>query len=217
MTTGVPLDHVIARNLRELVEERGLTHRQFASWMQALGFDWTANRVAQTVTLRRSLGLSELAGVCNVLAVPLERLLAGEDEIVLSTTPATADRPTTTAPLAAIRAVLRDGEPASKPDVGRGWTAEQAVISVQLADELEDELARKLGIDTAHLRALASTLYGEEGLSAERDRRTGDLSEISAGTARVRRGHATRAILAEMRQQLAEWETKRKRRGSHDK
>src|SRR4051794_26221662 len=84
MSRGVPLDHVIARNVRELLDERGISHGRLAAWMRALGLDWTTNRVAQTVTLRRSTTLMELAGLCNVLKVPLDRLLAGDDKISLT-------------------------------------------------------------------------------------------------------------------------------------
>jgi hypothetical protein len=81
---GDNLDHVVIGNLRELIAEHHLTHEDLASAMQAQGLShWTRNRVAQTVTLRRSLTLTEIVGVCMVFKVPMGRLLKGDDRFVL--------------------------------------------------------------------------------------------------------------------------------------
>lgn len=210
MADGIPLDHVIARNLRELIQERGMTHGAVASWMQALGIDWSTNRVAQTVTLRRSLSLLEVAALCRLFRVPLDRLLAGDDQIALPRTQRDTDSgPDETAGLDVIRDVLRTGNSDRVADVGLGWSEHRSVVAVTIPDELEGELARKLGTDRTTIRGLGARLYGDIHISVERDRRTGDVSGLSPAAARAKRGHAMRGILAEMRARLAEDERNR--------
>jgi hypothetical protein len=43
----------------------------------------------------------------------------------------------------------------------------------------------------------------------ERDRRTGDLSDLPAPVARAKRGDAMRGILAELRERLGKWQAER--------
>lgn len=212
MALGIPLDHVIARNLRELIEQRGIHHATLAAWMRAVGIDWTANRVAQTVTLRRSLSLLELAALCNLLGVPLDRLLGGDDEVALPRQSRDTDSgPDVTAPLAVIRDVLRDGGSDGLPDEGRGWHKEQSVVAVYTPDPIEDDVARRLDTDVSTVRGIAARLYGDTHVSLERDRRAGDLSDATPATARAKRGHAMRGILAEMRDEIRKWGQERER------
>lgn len=96
------LEHVMARNAAELRQERGWTQRDLAMGMTVHGYRWTSNRATQVETLRRALSLDEMAALCGVFEVPLDRLLAGPHSELVDL-PMPGHRTT----LGAIRAALR--------------------------------------------------------------------------------------------------------------
>ena len=185
---GSRLEHVIARNLAELRAERGSTQTDVAEAMRRVGFRWQVNRVAQIETLRRPVALLEVVGLSRAFGVSVSRLLSGDDEIDLPTG--------TTVPLAAIRAALA-GEPVS-PDE---WQVAERRNAAR--DELR-KVAKRLDLDWKDLSALSFTMWGGRSFFAERESRLGDVSGLSKRSAQTKRGHVTRALLADIADFLGE-------------
>ena len=185
---GSRLEHVIARNLAELRAERGSTQTDVAEAMRRVGFRWQSNRVAQIETLRRPVALLEVVGLSRAFGVSVSRLLSGEDEIDLPTG--------TTVPLAAIRAALA-GEPVSSDD----WQVAERRNAAR--DELR-KIAKRLDLDWKDLSALSFTMWGGRSFFAERESRLGDVSGMSKRSAQTKRGHVTRALLADIADFLGE-------------
>lgn len=77
------LEHVIARNMAEMRLERGWTQADLARRVSAFGLRWTPNRVTQLETLRRPVSLFEITALAWTFAVPLPRLLGGDDLVKL--------------------------------------------------------------------------------------------------------------------------------------
>lgn len=184
---GSRLEHVIARNLAELRAERGSTQTDVAEAMRRVGFRWQVNRVAQIETLRRPVALLEVVGLSRAFGVPVSRLLSGEDEIDLPTG--------TTVPVAAIRAALA-GEPVSSDE----WQVAERRNAAR--DELR-KIAKRLDLDWKDLSALSFTMW-RRSFFAERESRLGDVSGMSKRSAQTKRGHVTRALLADIADFLGE-------------
>jgi hypothetical protein len=190
---GSRLEHVIARNVIELRAERrpawlpnsapgaGSTQTDLAEAMRRVGFRWQANRVAQIETLRRPVALLEVVGLSRAFGVPVSRLLSGEDEIDLPTG--------ITVPLAAIRAALA-GEPVSSDD----WQVAERRNAAR--DELR-KVAKRLDLDWQDLSILSMAMW-RRSFFAERESRLGDVSGMSKRSAQTKRGHVTRALLADI-------------------
>lgn len=179
------LEHVIARNVAELREEREATQADLAAKMRHNGFTWTTNRVTQLETLRRPVSLLEVVGLSHVFLVPVERLLAGDDLI---------DMPDgSTMALSLVRDAL----------AGRGhieirdMTPEESDRYEGARDDMR-KVAAGLGMEVDELASLAYTLWGHSFWS-ERDQRVGDLSGLTKRSAQTKRGHATRKIIAEIK------------------
>lgn len=88
------------------------------------------------------------------------------------------------------------------PDLEQLWSVRHAAVA-----EAEQKAARGLGVSSVAVSACAHRLWGH-GLTDERDRRDKLLDEASRGSddaaARTRRGHITRALLADLRAVLRE-------------
>src|ERR1035437_9112647 len=184
---GSRLEHVIARNLAELRAERGSTQRDVAEAMRRVGFRWQVNRVAQIETLRRPVALLEVVGLSRAFGVPVSRLLSGEDEIDLPTG--------ITVPLAAIRAAL-----AGEPDSSDDWQGAERRNAAR--DELR-KVAKRLDLDWQDLSILSMAMW-RRSFFAERESRLGDVSGMSKRSAQTKRGHVTRALLADIADFLRE-------------
>jgi len=187
---GTRLEHVIARNVALLRTEHSATQPDLAGKMKANGFTWSTNRVAQIETLHRPVSLLEVVGLAAVFGVSVSRLLAGDDEITL---PSGA-----TWRLSVVRDALA-GEP-------------RVEIHDATKDELEDlrssgedlrKMAGKLGVRWQDLDALAYRVFGQS-FHAEREARTGDVSGLSKRSAQTKRGHVSRALLADVEKYLGE-------------
>ena len=186
---GSRLEHVIARNVALLRTEHSATQSDLAGKMQALGFTWSTNRVAQIETLHRPVSLLEVVGLSAVFGVSVSRLLAGDDEITL---PSGA-----TWPLSVVRDAL---------------VGETLEIRDATKEELEDlrssgedlrKMAGKLGVRWQDLDALAYRVFGQS-FHAEREALTGDVSGLSKRSAQTKRGHVSRALLAAVNDYLGE-------------
>jgi transcriptional regulator with XRE-family HTH domain len=181
------LDRLVGRNLRNLRDEAGLSQAEVAEGMAAAGFPvWTKQTVADVERGTRKVSLDELAGLADVTECKLERLLYPDDELSDE-----AER----------RArVLLGLEQPKTPDGLEGVTVERSM------EKLEDFLCHELDLSRSELVLLCRELYGHPGVWVERERRVlaGDIPSVEKERQelRARRGHATRAILAEMRERL---------------
>lgn len=184
--TPVRLEHVIAREMATFREDRGWTQARLASRMTANGLKWTGNRVTQIETLRRPISLVEAIALAWVFEVPLTRLLAGDDDIEM---PGGAVVPTSH-----LRAAI----------VGDNTIQQKARYeSGELADETEEiqRAAKNLGVDPPVLAWLTRVLFGRQFLE-EREVRTGDVSGLPKRSAQTKRGHATRAMIEDLREHI---------------
>jgi transcriptional regulator with XRE-family HTH domain len=187
-TRSPELDRLVGRNLRGIRDEAGLSQAEVAEGMAAGGFPvWTKQTVADVERGTRKVSLDELAGLADVTECKLERLLSPDDELSDE-----AER----------RArVLIGLEKPKTPDGLEGVTVERST------EKLEDFLCQELGVSRSELVELCRDLYGHPGVWVERERRVlaGDIPSVEKQRQelRARRGHATRAILAEMRERLA--------------
>ena len=189
---GPRLEHVIARNVSELRTETDATQHDLAESMRERGFRWQTNRVAQIETLRRPVSLLEVVGLSRVFGVPVSRLLAGEDKIDLPSGAAI--------PLSEVRAALA-GEPET--------ISLADFVTLVAPDDSRDDLrkvAKGLGLDAKDLQALAYSLWGQS-FHHERATRLGDVSGLSKRSAQTKRGHVTRALLADVRDHLGQGHT----------
>ena len=196
-TRSPELDRLVGRNLRGMRDDSGLSQAEVAEGMAAAGFPvWTKQTVADVERGTRKVSLDELAGLADVTECKLERLLSPDDEL--------SDEAERRA-----RVLIGLEEPKT-PDGLEGVTVERST------EKLEDFLCQELGVSRSELVELCRELYGHPGVWVERERRVlaGDIPSVEKQRQelRARRGHATRAILAEMRERLASSE-KPSRRG----
>ena len=187
---GTRLEHVIARNVALLRTEQRATQPDLAGQMQAKGFTWSTNRVAQIETLHRPVSLLEVVGLAAVFGVPVSRLLAGDEEIDL---PSGA-----TWPLAVVRDAL-----AGKKRVEIRTATKEELEDFRVSTEDLRKMAAKLGVRPEDLDALAYRVFGQS-FRAEREARTGDVSGRSKRSAQTKRGHVSRALLAAVDDYLGE-------------
>lgn len=193
VTTPAPmkLEHVIARAMAELRLERAWTQTDLARRMSSAGVNWTPNRVTQLETLRRPVSLFEVVALAWVFEVPVTRLLAGEQAIE-------APDGVSIVPLANIRAALAGDT--SRQEAERKNQAESQQRQQVYLDEIR-KLAKTLGVEPQVMEWVARRLYGHPFID-ERETRLGDVSGLTPGAARTKRGHVTRALLNEMRDHL---------------
>ncbi|SEP02784.1 hypothetical protein [Trujillonella endophytica] len=182
------LERLIAERMRAALEADGERYETFAGRMTVLGFRWTANRVAQVVTGRGALSLLEIAGVCAALGRPLEHLVDGPGDVGL---------PAGTAiEIDGVRRALLEGDP-------NPWHSQRVN---QIADALPPwgqhseatiKAAKRLNVSPADVEAAAAELWGHT-FAEERDQRATPRAGETKRQLQTRRGHAARALLAEL-------------------
>lgn len=183
------LDGLVATRLRALLEAQGRRHEDVAQRMTLLGFRWTGNTASQVVNGRRGLSLFELAGLCEALELPLLELLGADGSV---TSP--SGRKVTVAQI--VEAVTTGGG---------DWQARATVRALfrQEMDEATAKVARRLGVEPKTVEEAAMHLW-KRPLAVERDHRIqSDDLDLNAPenrrTLQARRGHATRALVDELR------------------
>jgi transcriptional regulator with XRE-family HTH domain len=192
------LDAVMAGRLRAVLDDRGMRREDMAGEMTQLGFRWTGNTVTQVITGRRGLSLLELAGICSVLGTSLTDLLGSNSEVKLPNFDARL-------PVADIAEAIRSG--------GGNWGRRGLVRTLfgpvqREFEEVRTKAARRLGVAPEQVDEAAIHLWGRP-LGAERDHRF-DTSDFDFNapenrrTLQARRGHATRALIDELRAYFAE-------------
>ena len=176
---------VMAANVRRMREDRGWRQADLAQQM-APTCGWTANTVAAVENGRRGIGGDEVPFLCHALRVPVTSLYGG---------PAT----------------VAAGDLALPARMVAGWLTQPA-RSVSAAERAQvealaaarDDLRRAaaaLGVTPERMAALVSGFYGHP-LHVERDSRAGDVTGLTERQARSKRGHATRAIVGELREAI---------------
>lgn len=168
---------VLAGNLRCFLSQRSWRYDDLAEEMVARGFDWTANTVAQVVTLRRRVELLELAGLCNVFRCTLYDLIRSDGPFLLP-----SGRVTAAGVCQALSGCPTNFEVDEPSPLGPSAAERKAM--------------RSLGMSVEALRAASLALFGTDSIEAERDRRVGATGD--ARSLQALRGHAMRAVLAEL-------------------
>jgi transcriptional regulator with XRE-family HTH domain len=200
------LSTAIGGVMRALRESAGLRQEDVAAEARGLALAWTFATVAALETGRRQLRPEELVLLPRVLRragiqVTLPQLL-GDSAIRLS--------PTVVDDADAIRHEF-EGDP---DDAGHKWTATVAGDSLagsgpsqygtdlRMINEARDDAvlkaARLLDVDPVHLARTAHSLWGRS-LVSERDHRIGGFTGRAL---QAKRGHITRALVAELRSAL---------------
>ncbi len=186
---SIKLEHLIARNVAELRREQGWTQPDLAWRMKAMGVPWTPNRITQIETLRRSISLLEVAALAWVYEVPIDRLLAGDENIEMPDE-------TTIIPLAQIRSALT-GDTSIQEHA-------RAAAEVDRSDSEElRKIAKGLEIDPGALDWFAREVFGRR-FTEERDMRLGNVSDLPQRSAQSKRGHVSRTLSAELLTRLDE-------------
>jgi transcriptional regulator with XRE-family HTH domain len=185
---GMPsrLEHVVARNAVQLRRNRGWTQLDLARRMSEVGMAWTPGRAQQVESYAGTLSLTEVLALCWALNVPLADLLGGDDQITLP-------EPGRAVALSAFRDAIR----------GRGAIRQPNPKADDAADIEEVRIkATALALSPDVFIDLCQQRFGRT-FRAERDRRAGDLSKLRPRSAQVKRGHAGRAVLADLRDHIA--------------
>lgn len=170
-----------------------MRHEDVAGSMTVLGFRWTANRVAQVLTGRGALSLLEIAGLCATLGRPVSDLIGDSGDVDLPAGTAVA--------IEAVRKALMEGDP-NPWHRARSWQIAEALPPFGQHAEATTKAAKRLGVSPADVEVAASELWGR-GFPEERDRRAPAHEGETKRQLQTRRGHAARALLAELRDYFA--------------
>ncbi|WP_432571178.1 hypothetical protein [Kineococcus sp. SYSU DK005] len=212
----------VTSNWEALLSERVRTRRTRRGWRQVdvaqrmaeQGFDWTQPVVAAVEAGKRDCNLLELAGLTSVFVHHHDKggvagLLDLDDDeegyAFEGCDPPAATREVTVemspgvrVELAVLLSAIRGGDQLAWGLRGGAprldWTATE--------DPMVIKLARALGISTGQVLKTSRRLWGREP-QQERDRRLGDVSDVPARTVQARRGHITRAMTVELREELS--------------
>jgi hypothetical protein len=195
---GVTLDELLAQNLRAVLDARGMRYVDLSDEMRRRGVPWTSNTPAQVLGLHRQLSLLEVITLCAVFEMSLHDILDGKDLLEI------------TLPAPGAHMKLHELHAALDGRLPTGYVT-GIFPELDAATELDRRVADQLGVTLVRLIDASSSLFGST-VTQERDRRAGDLSAMSKRSAQARRGHATRAIVAELEQYLAEQRRVRRRR-----
>ena len=185
---GVPsrLEHVVARNAVQLRRNRGWTQLDLARAMSDVGMEWTPGRAQEVESYGGTLSLTEVLGLCWALGVPLADLLGGDEQITLPETSREIG-------LSAFRDAISGRGAIRLPNPKAADAADVEEVRTKAAD---------LAISPDIFIELCRQRFGRS-FRAERDHRAGDLSALRPRSAQVKRGHAGRAVLSDLRDHIA--------------
>jgi hypothetical protein len=184
---GVPsrLEHVVARNAVQLRRNRGWTQLDLARAMSDVGMEWTPGRAQEVESYGGTLSLTEVLGLCWALGVPLADLLGGEEQVTLPETGRQIG-------LSAFRDALSGRGAIRLPNPKAADAADVEEVRTKAAD---------LAISPDVFIELCRQRFGRS-FRTEREHRAGDLSALRPRSAQVKRGHAGRAVLSELRDHI---------------
>jgi len=185
---GVPsrLEHVVARNAVQLRRNRGWTQLDLARAMSDVGMEWTPGRAQEVESYGGTLSFPEVLGLCWALSVPLADLLGGDEAISLPETGRQIG-------LSAFRDALSGRGAIRLPNPKAADAADVEEVRTKAAD---------LAISPDVFIELCRQRFGRS-FRVERDHRAGDLSALRPRSAQVKRGHAGRTVLSDLRDHIA--------------
>ena len=206
------LEEAVGRRVRELRTERGWTQVQLAQGMAVAGLtDWRRLTVTALESGQRRIQLDEVLVLAHVFGVPVVELLPLDDRSAVA--PADDHWVLTLGPVYMNPATAKwhltgghDGDPdwtVGEDGILKDRGAELGAFYME-RDEANQKAARELGISVQDLVALSRCLW-MWGLPRERDRRLKEqpgADQLSPRSRQARRGHITRALLAELRTAL---------------
>jgi transcriptional regulator with XRE-family HTH domain len=181
------LEQVVGLNMRLTREQLGLSQDEVAAKVRAIGLPWSRSSVTAVEAGAKTLDLGEVVLAAVALAVPVRDLLAGNGNVRIAQT---------TLALSHLRKILGDG---LLPDdlrlrVNRPATSK---ADAGAAGEADQKAARRLRVDVSQLSAAANRLWGCS-LTAERNRRLGNVQGKPARSIQALRGRITRTLLEEL-------------------
>lgn len=171
-------DALLAANIRRIRTDLGWRQADLAEHMHPYA-GWNSSTVAWVENGRRAISGAEVYWLCVVLGVGADELMKGSRRVVRSDGLAIAS-------VWVRRAAMAQGFPA------RRTSPEDAT-----ARDDERKAAARLGVTPEVFRVLIYMTFGRH-LDQERNRRIGDVTGLSPRTIQAKRGHATRAIVAEL-------------------
>lgn len=191
-TEPSPLGVVVGENVQRIRTERHLTQEEATVQLRAHGLMWSRSGIAALEAGQRDdVAASALLLLASALDVAPAALVAGDGDVRLTDESTVA------------REDLREflaGEAAKLvPTVGS--RAARAALSLMPGERVsfkaDAELAQRLGLRPEQVYHAAERLWGHN-LHQERERRLAELGNLSVSERRVRRGHITRALTAEL-------------------
>jgi transcriptional regulator with XRE-family HTH domain len=230
MTSTPDLAAAVGSRMRALRDAHGVTADTIAAQARGVGLRWQRSTVASIETGKRRLSAEELLLLPTILSMALpdsvtlrnllDRDIALTDELVM--TPrgfvdllegggpiwggfklprvAAGPRAPSVERWRVIERLWPDVHGGGRLDLQRLHQVERAA-----AGEAEQNAARTFGVEALEVAAAAHRLWGRS-LTAEREARVEAESggDIPASAVRARRGHVTRALLAELEKLLGE-------------
>jgi transcriptional regulator with XRE-family HTH domain len=226
MMLPVNIHELLGMGIRAARQEKGWRQQDASNEFRSAGLhSWTPLAVGQVESGTRKPSVGDLVLACIALGVSLADLVPDVDENVDLGAGAIVPASDLKAILSGVSAGQLEVGGIVTP--GDRWLAEALARSVAERERLEPLLlpiwdmarrrilredkrraflppteaeqraADRLGIEPAQLKAAARTLWGQD-FEQERDARAGDASGIPPATLQARRGHATRAMLADL-------------------
>jgi len=179
---------VVGENLARIRAERGQTQREASAFLRERGLAWPPGNIGQLESGKRhSVRIEELLMLSAAYEVKLWEWFKGESSVYL-----TDDL---RIPREHLRLALR-----AKP-FGLLYGINQ-VSTRYVTDEPERAAGLQLMMSLEEIQAAAERLWGHS-MGEERDRRLGDTSAIqSPRSLQAKRGHATRTLIAELKEHL---------------
>lgn len=196
---------VVGANLRELRKAKRWTQDAAADRVAGAGLGWKRTHIADLESGRReTVDLGTLVILGSVFDVPLQELLAGDGDVLL--TPRT-DFPTHTT--TSTREQLRAWLSGSRYSLLVSGEAEVKAALEDLRREVpvqaDSVLAKRLNMPLMDVVNAARGLWGRS-LTEERDRRVAELGDLSIGERQARQGHITRELNTELTKWIDEGE-----------
>jgi hypothetical protein len=230
MTPAPHLAAAVGHRIRTMRDRHHVTADTIAAQARRVGLRWQRSTVASIETGKRGLSGEELLLLPTVLSMALparvtlrdllDRDIALTDELVM-TPRGFDDLIEGGGPIwGGFKLPRQTKEAVQGPSVERWRVIErfwpevhgESRLSLQrlqqveraAAGEAEQNAARTFGVDALEVSAAAHALWGRS-LTAERDARVeaAGSSDAPASAVRARRGHVTRALLAELEPRLA--------------
>ena len=211
------LAQVIGANMKKLREEAGLRQADFAELLKMLGLvdGWTRDTVASVEAGRRALSVDELIALGHISPGGLVQLFAGEGSVQIAGTrwPSAKDLD-----LDRVRAVIAGGDSLAASDKpfqvqaeerkrrGSKNASESGVLTdirIRTGAYTRDEAAKRLGVSVKRIDRMSQRLWGQSLWHEHVDRvRKRVPKEASGRSIDATRGHVTRQLLAELREEL---------------